>query len=65
MKIRKLTFIIAILCLFGQTLTAQEINAGDFSNASVSIKYYNRSIYYPGMNDESPFKTAALTGFKI
>ncbi|MBR5402242.1 MAG: hypothetical protein IK102_10595 [Treponema sp.] len=54
MKIRKLTFIIAILCLFGQTLTAQEINAGDFSNASVSIKYYNRSIYYPGMNDDNP-----------
>ncbi|MCR5766729.1 MAG: hypothetical protein K6G09_12240, partial [Treponema sp.] len=52
MKIRKLTLIIAIICLFGQTIFAQETN--DFSNASVSIKYYNRSIYYPGLNDDNP-----------
>ena len=54
MKIRKLTFIISILCIFGQSLFAQESKTQDYSQASVSIKYYNRSIYYPGMNDENP-----------
>ena len=54
MKIRKLTLIISILCLFGQSLFALAEEAPDFSEASVSIKYYNRSIYYPGMNDENP-----------
>jgi len=34
---------------------AEDENAGqDFSNASVSIKYYNRTIYYPGDADEAP-----------
>ena len=54
MKIRKLAIIISVLCLFGQSLFAQDAAVADFSNASVSIKYYNRSIYYPGMNDENP-----------
>ena len=54
MKSRKLVFIISILCIFGQSLFAQESVNRDFSDASVSIKYYNRSIYYPGMNDDNP-----------
>lgn len=54
MKIRKLAFIIAILCVFGQTFFAQETVNSDFSDASVSIKYSDRSIYYPGMNDTNP-----------
>ena len=56
MKIRKLTVIISILCLFGQSIFGQEIKSQDYSQASVSIKYYNRSIYYPGMNDENPIE---------
>ena len=54
MKIRKLTLIISVLCFFGQSFFAQENKTQDFSDASVSIKYYNRSIYYPGMNDDNP-----------
>ncbi len=54
MKIPKLAFIISILCFFGQTAIAQESVSQDFSNASVMIKYSNRSIYYPGMNDDNP-----------
>ena len=54
LKIRKLAIIISVLCLFGQSLFAQESKTMDYSNASVSIKYYNRSIYYPGMNDDNP-----------
>ena len=29
-------------------------NQPDFSNASVSIKYHNRNIYYPGDSEDSP-----------
>ena len=54
MKIRKLSIIITVICLFGQSLFAQESTVQDYSDASVSIKYYNRSIYYPGMNDDNP-----------
>ena len=54
MKSRKLTLIIAVLFVFGQSIFAQENNIADFSDASVSIKYSNRSIYYPGMNDDNP-----------
>ena len=56
LKIRKLTLIISVLCIFGQSFFGQENKSQDFSNASVSIKYYNRSIYYPGMNDENPIE---------
>ena len=53
MNIRKLLTIISVLLIFGQIqLFAQEKN--DFSNASVSIKFYNRSIYYPGNADDFP-----------
>ena len=54
MKIRKFLFIISVIFVFGQTAFAQSTSTNDFSNASVSIKYYNRSIYYPGINDDNP-----------
>ena len=54
LKTRKLVLIISFLCFFGQTFFAQENVTQDYSQASVSIKYYNRSIYYPGMNDDNP-----------
>ena len=53
MNIRKLFTIISILGLFAHTGYAQT-NLTDYSNASVSIKYYNKSIYYSGQGDISP-----------
>ena len=53
MKSRKLLSIITIFSLFGQIqLFAQ--NKNDFSKASVSIKYHNRAIYYPGNSADNP-----------
>ena len=54
MKIRKLFLIISVLCMFGQVGFAQETQVQDFSNVQVSIKYYNRTVYYPGDADELP-----------
>ena len=56
MNIRKLFSIIAVLLAFGQiSIFAQTTsNKYDYSNASVSIKYYNKTIYYPGTKEESP-----------
>ena len=55
LKIRKLLSIISVLFVFGQMATfAQEEGSLDYSNASVSIKYYNRTVYYPGSADEAP-----------
>ncbi|MDY3131003.1 MAG: hypothetical protein SOW31_04705 [Treponema sp.] len=52
MKIRKLAFIIAIFSVFAQIKMFAQNN--DFQNASVSIKYSNRTIYYPGDAEENP-----------
>lgn len=52
MKIRKLAFIIAIFSVFAQIKMFAQKN--DFENASVSIKYSNRTIYYPGDAEENP-----------
>ena len=53
LKSRKLLSIITIFSLFGQIqLFAQ--NTNDFSKASVSIKYHNRAIYYPGNSVDNP-----------
>ena len=53
MKSRKLLSIITIFSLFGQIQAfAQKTN--DFSKASVSIKYHNRAIYYPGNSADNP-----------
>lgn len=56
MKLRKLGSIITVLFAFAQIgLYAQSsAKVQDFSNASVSIKYYNKSIYYPGNADDFP-----------
>ncbi len=54
MKFRKLYSIIAVLFVFGQMAAFAEENTVDYSNASVSIKYYNRTVYYPGSADEAP-----------
>ena len=54
MKFRKLYSIIAVLFVFGQMAVFAEENTVDYSNASVSIKYYNRTVYYPGSADEAP-----------
>ena len=55
MKIRKLLSIISVLFVFGQSVAfAEEERTVDYSNASVAIKYYNRSVYYPGNADEAP-----------
>lgn len=52
MKIRKLAFIIAIFSVFAQIKMFAQNN--NFQNASVSIKYSNRTIYYPGDAEENP-----------
>ena len=40
--------------MFGQVGFAQETQVQDFSNVQVSIKYYNRTVYYPGNADDFP-----------
>lgn len=54
MKFRKLFTIISIIFFFGQMTAFGEDNKVDFSQAAVSIKYYNKSIYYPGPADDCP-----------
>lgn len=52
---KRLFAIITTLLIFGQTLLFSEEN--DFSkydNVSVSIKYYDRTMYYPGNSDTNP-----------
>ncbi len=51
-KLRKLTFIISVFLCFGQIGLYSQ--SADFSKASVSINYSNKTIYYPGNNEESP-----------
>ncbi len=52
MKFRKPLLIISIFCIFGQMLLTAENN--EYKNASVSIKFYNRTIYYPGESENNP-----------
>lgn len=52
---KKLLKIISILAVFGQTiLFAETINPAKFKDVSVSIKYYDRTMYYPGNADTNP-----------
>lgn len=52
---KKLVKIISILTFLGQSiLFAQTIDAAKFKDASVSIKYYDRTMYYPGNADTNP-----------
>lgn len=60
MKFQKTFIIISILLIFAQTrILAQDsstssVQTQDYSNVEVSIKYYNKSIYYPGNKDDFP-----------
>ena len=51
---RKALTIIAIITLFGQTAFAQSFSQKDFSKAQVTIKYFDRTIYYPGESEANP-----------
>lgn len=54
MKNRKLFIIIPIFLIFAQMALFSQVQNSDFSQASVSIKYYNRTVYYPGATDDNP-----------
>ena len=49
----KLFLIIAVFIAFGQMAFALPTEQ-DYAQASVSIKYYNRSIFYPGKSADNP-----------
>jgi len=51
--IQKALLIIPAFFLFAQTAIAQGLTQ-DFSNASVSIKYFDRTVYYPNETDSNP-----------
>lgn len=52
---KRLFKIIATLFLFGQTIAfADVVNAEKFKDMSVSIKFYDRTMYYPGNADSNP-----------
>ncbi|MBQ3966648.1 MAG: hypothetical protein II684_07455 [Treponema sp.] len=47
--------IIAIFALFAHTAAAQTASSSqDFSQAAVVIKFYDRTMYYPGSADDNP-----------
>jgi len=52
--IHKALAIIPSLFLLAQSITAQAVNASSFADASVSIKYYDRTVYYPNETDSNP-----------
>lgn len=54
MNSRKHILIITILFVFGQISIFAQNSKSDFSKASVSIKYYNRTAYYPGNSEDNP-----------
>lgn len=54
MKIKKLILIISIIYSFGQSIIANTFTDYDLSSAQVSIKYQNRTIFYPENNDDNP-----------
>lgn len=52
--IRKLFKIIPIIFLLAQTVSAETPNFQDYSAAQVSIKYYDRTVYYPNERETNP-----------
>lgn len=54
MKINKLISIIAFFLVLAQTTIFAQNKTPDYSKAGVSIKYYNKSIYYPGNSEDNP-----------
>ena len=57
---KKSFLIIAIFALFAHSLSAQSASQNekafksDYSNASVSIKFFDRTMYYPGSAEDNP-----------
>ena len=59
---RTLFSIIAILTVFTQFTFSQTKNAKDYANTSVSIKFFDRTMYYPGSKEDNPiFVDVAIT----
>ena len=46
--------IIAVLFCLGQQAFSDVIDKADYNDLSVSIKYYNRAMYYPGNRESNP-----------
>ncbi len=56
---RTLPVIITVFMFFAQTLCAQNKsvkNENQLKDVGVSIKFYDRTMYYPGKTDENPIK---------
>lgn len=51
---RKLLAIITTIFIFGQMNIFAQTNVEAFADASVSIKYSNKTLYYPGNSDDFP-----------
>ena len=51
---KKLGLIISFLFVFGQMALFAQNTAENFKDVSVSIKYFDRTVYYPGSEDENP-----------
>ncbi len=52
---RKFFVIIAFLVGFGHTVSSQDADgAQKYADAAVSIRYYNRTMYYPGDSEANP-----------
>ena len=51
---RKFLVIISILLVLGEISLFAKENTDNFNGASVSIKYYDRTVYYPGQSDSNP-----------
>lgn len=46
--------IIAVLFCLGQQAFSDVIDKADYNDLSISIKYYNRTMYYPGNRESNP-----------
>lgn len=51
---KRLFAIITIFLIFGQSMFSEEKESSKYDDMSVSIKYYNRTMYYPGNPDTNP-----------
>ena len=51
---KRLFAIITIFLIFGQSMFSEEKESSEYDDMSVSIKYYDRTMYYPGNPDTNP-----------
>lgn len=51
---KRLFAIITIFLIFGQSMFSEEKESSKYDDMSVSIKYYDRTMYYPGNPDTNP-----------